>query len=85
MILFFTELFQDLRQMQEAWLAEGISLTFYRADISIKKKLQYFDTLYVIIAVKKHVMYLGLIQTFLNMQCLSQRSKIARYYRNKLV
>lgn len=30
---FFTELFQDLRQMQEAWLAEGISYTFYRADI----------------------------------------------------
>lgn len=25
LILFFTELFQDLRQMQEAWLAEGIS------------------------------------------------------------
>lgn len=23
--------------MQEAWLAEGISLTFYRADISLKK------------------------------------------------
>lgn len=48
---FFTELFQDLRQMQEAWLAEGISYIFYRADISPQNP-QYFDTLYVIIAVK---------------------------------
>lgn len=80
---FFTELFQDLRQMQEAWLAEGISYTFYRADI-FPPKTPIFWHFVCHNCCEKHVMFLGLIQTHLNMQCLLQKKK-KKISRNKSV